>query len=161
MREIRAKLEGELRALERELAIELPREIKTAVAMGDLRENAEYQAALERQRYVRARIGQLRTRLSELGTLNLDRIPRDRIGLGSRIVLVDLDSDAEVRFELVIPELADLERGLVSVASPVGRGLLGRKEGEDVSIEVPSGTKRYEILEVETLHDRGEEGGGS
>ncbi len=161
MREIRAKLEGELRALERELAIELPREIKTAVAMGDLRENAEYQAALERQRYVRARIGQLRTRLSELGTLNLDRIPRDRIGLGSRIVLVDLDSDAEVRFELVIPELADLERGLVSVASPVGRGLLGRKEGEDVSIEVPSGTKRYEILEVKTLHDRGEEGGGS
>jgi Transcription elongation factor len=161
MREIRAKLEGELRALERELAIELPREIKTAVAMGDLRENAEYQAALERQRYVKARIGQLRTRLSELGTLNFDRIPKDRIGLGSRIVLVDLDSDTEVRFELVIPELADLERGLVSVASPVGRGLLGRKEGEDVSIEVPSGTKRYEILEVKTLHDRGEEGGGS
>lgn len=161
MREIRAKLEGELRALERELAIELPREIKTAVAMGDLRENAEYQAALERQRFVRARIGQLRTRLSELGTLNLDRIPKDRIGLGSRIVLVDLDSDAEVRFELVIPEMADLERGLVSVASPVGRGLLGRKEGEDVAIEVPSGTKRYEILEVKTLHDRGEEGGGS
>ncbi len=161
MREIRAKLEGELRALERELAIELPREIKTAVAMGDLRENAEYQAALERQRYVKARIGQLRIRLSELGTLNLDRIPKDRVGLGSRIVLLDLDSDAEVRFELVIPELADLERGLVSVASPVGRGLLGRKEGEDVSIEVPSGTKRYEILEVKTLHDRGEEGGGS
>lgn len=161
MREIRAKLETELRALERELAVELPREIKTAVAMGDLRENAEYQAALERQRYVKARIGQLRTRLGELGTLNFDRIPKDRIGLGSRVVLTDLDSDAEVRFELVIPELADLERGLVSVASPVGRGLLGRKEGEDVSITVPSGTKRYEILEVRTLHDRGEEGGGS
>src|SRR4249919_382122 len=91
MKEVRAKLVGELHALERELTIELPREIKVAVAMGDLRENAEYHAALERQRYVKARIGQLRLRLSELGTMNMDAIPRDRIGLGSTIVLNDLD----------------------------------------------------------------------
>ena len=154
MREIRIRLEQELRDLERELRVELPREIKTAVAMGDLRENAEYHAALDRQRYVKARIGQLMTRLGELGTMNLDRIPKDRVGLGSKVSLLDLDSDAEVTFELVIPEMADLERGLVSVASPIGRGLMGRKAGEDVSIVVPSGTKRYEILELTTIHGR-------
>jgi transcription elongation factor GreA len=153
MREIRARLELELRSLERELTVELPREIKTAVAMGDLRENAEYQAALERQRYVKARIGQLRTRLSELGTMNLDRIPKDRVGLGTRVSLLDLDTDAEVTFELVIPEMADLERGLVSIASPVGKGLMGRKEGDEVTIHVPSGTKRYELLGLITIHE--------
>ncbi len=154
MKEVRAKLEEELHALERELTIELPREIKVAVAMGDLRENAEYHAALERQRYVKARIGQLRQRLSELGTVNLDRIPRDRIGLGTTIVLVDLDVDAEITYELVIPEMADLERGLVSTASPIGRGLLGKKEGEKVVIEVPAGKKRFEILSIVTVHDK-------
>jgi len=154
MREIRARLEQELRGLERELTVELPREIKTAVAMGDLRENAEYHAALERQRYVRARIGQLRTRLSELGTMNLDRIPKDRVGLGTRVSLLDLDADAEVTFELVIPEMADLERGLVSIASPVGKGLMGRKGGDEVTIQVPSGTKRYEVLDLITIHAR-------
>jgi transcription elongation factor GreA len=154
MREIKARLEQELRGLERELTVELPREIKTAVAMGDLRENAEYQAALERQRYVKARIGQLRTRLSELGTMNLDRIPKDRVGLGTRVSLLDLDTDTEVTFELVIPEMADLERGLVSIASPVGKGLMGRRGGDEVTIAVPSGTKRYEILELITIHAR-------
>jgi transcription elongation factor GreA len=93
VKEVRAKLEVELHALERELTIELPREIKTAVAMGDLRENAEYHAALDRQRFVRARIGQLRGRLSELGTMNLDRIPKDSVGLGSTVVLTDLETD--------------------------------------------------------------------
>ena len=154
MEEVRAKLEEELKALERELKIELPREIKTAVAMGDLRENAEYHAALERQRYVRARMGQLRTRLTELGTMNLDRIPRDRVGLGSTVTLLDLESNTEITYELVIPELADIERGLVSSASPVGRGLLGRKQGESIAIEVPSGRKRYEVLELRTVHDK-------
>lgn len=154
MKEVRAKLEVELHALERELNIELPREIKTAVAMGDLRENAEYHAALDRQRFVRARIGQLQLRLSELGTMNLDRIPKDRIGLGSTIVLVDLDIEVTLTYELVIPEMADLEKGLVSAASPIGRGLLGHKDGETVVIEVPSGKKRFEILEIKTIHDK-------
>lgn len=154
MKEVRAKLEEELHALERELTIDLPREIKTAVAMGDLRENAEYHAALDRQRYVRARIGQLQRRLSEIGTMNLDRIPKDRVGLGTTIVLIDLDVDVEITYELVIPEMADLEKGLVSAASPIGRGLLGRKEGEKVVIEVPAGKKRFEILEVKTMHDK-------
>ena len=154
MKEARAKLEEELKLLERELAVELPREIKTAVAMGDLRENAEYHAALERQRFVRARIGQLRTRLSELGTMNLDRIPKDRIGLGSTVLLVDLEIDEEITYELVIPEMADLDKGLVSIASPIGRGLIGRKDGETVTIEIPAGKKRFEILELKTIHDK-------
>jgi len=154
MKAVRDKLEVELHALERELNIELPREIKTAVAMGDLRENAEYHAALDRQRFVRARISQLQLRLSELGTMNMDRIPKDRIGLGTTIVLIDLDGDVELTYELVIPEMADLEKGLVSLASPIGRGLLGRKDGETVAIEVPSGKKRFEIIEIKTIHDK-------
>jgi transcription elongation factor GreA len=153
MKAVREKLEGELRDLERELTIELPREIKIAVAMGDLRENAEYHAALDRQRFVRARIGQLQRRLSELGTMNMDRIPKDRIGLGSTIVLVDLDVDVEITYQLVIPEMADLEKGLISAASPIGRGLLGRKDGETVVIEIPSGKKRFDILGIKTIHD--------
>jgi len=153
MKEVRDKLEGELHALERELNIDLPREIKVAVAMGDLRENAEYHAALDRQRFVRARIGQLQRRLSELGTMNMDRIPKDRVGLGSTILLLDLDVDVEITYQLVIPEMADLEKGLISAASPIGRGLLGRKDGETVVIDVPSGKKRFEIVEVKTIHD--------
>ena len=154
MKEVRDKLETELKALERELTVDLPREIKTAVAMGDLRENAEYHAALDRQRFVKARIGQLRLRLSELGTMNMDRIPKDRIGLGSTILLLDLEADVEITYELVIPELADLEKGLVSTSSPIGRGLLGKKDGDQVTIEVPSGRKRFEVIELKTIHDK-------
>jgi transcription elongation factor GreA len=154
MKEIRDKLEVELKALERELTVELPLALKTAVAMGDLRENAEYHAALDRQRFVRARIGQLRTRLSELGTMNMDRIPKDRVGLGSTILLLDLETDLEITYELVIPEMSDLEKGLVSTSSPIGRGLLGKKDGDAVTIEVPSGTKRFEVIEVRTIHDK-------
>jgi len=106
---------------------------------------------------VGARIGQLRTRLSELGTMNLDRVPRDRVGLGSTIVMIDLAADAEITYELVIPELADLDKGLISLASPIGRGLQGRKQGDTVTIDVPAGRKRYEILEVVTIHDKSEE----
>ena len=154
MKAVRAKLEAELHDLERELTVDLPREIKVAVAMGDLRENAEYHAALERQRFVQARIGQLQRRLSELGTMSLDRIPKDRVGLGSTIVLVDLDIDIEITYDLVIPEMADLEKGLISAASPIGRGLLGRKDGETVVIEVPSGKKRFDIITIKTIHDK-------
>ena len=157
MKAVRAKLEAELHELERELTVDLPREIKVAVAMGDLRENAEYHAALERQRFVQARIGQLQRRLSELGTMSMDRIPRDRVGLGSTILLMDLDIEIEVTYELVIPEMADLEKGLISAASPIGRGLLGKKDGDTVVIEVPSGKKRFDILEIKTIHDKGEQ----
>src|SRR5262245_44593990 len=159
MREVKERLEAELKALEHEFRVELPREIQTARAMGDLRENAEYQAALERQTYVKARIGQLRERLATLMSINLSQLPRDRVGLGSKVTLLDLDSDQEVRYELVFPEIADLERGLISVASPIGSSLLNRREGDEVKIVTPSGTKRFEVLALVTIHAAA--GGGS
>lgn len=162
MREIVDKLTQELRLLERELRIELPKAIKVALSMGDLRENAEYHAALERQAYVKARIGQLRQRLSELGTMNLDQVPRDRVGIGSTVTVLDLDSDEEIIYELVLPEVADLNGGLVSLislASPIGRGLLGKKVGDEVEIRIPTGKRAFEILEMKTLHDKQPERG--
>jgi len=154
MREVRIKLETELKSLEHELIHDLPREIRTAVAMGDLRENAEYHAALDRQRYVKARIGQLRQRLGELSMMTLDRVPRDSVGMGSTVTLLDLDLELEITYELVIPELADLERGLVSIASPIGQGLIGRKLGDTTVITIPAGKKRFEVLELRTIHDK-------
>lgn len=152
MQKIKELLSAELKTLEREFRVELPKEIKTAVAMGDLRENAEYHAALERQAYVKARIGQLRERLGALNTLNLDRLPHDRVGLGSKVTLLDLDNDAEVKYELVFPEVADLEQGLISIASPIGKSLLNRQEGDEVTIRTPNGEKRFELLTLVTVH---------
>ena len=154
MQKVLDQLNDELKRLERELRIELPREIKAALAMGDLKENAEYHAALERQAYVKARIGQLRGRLTELRSVNLAQIPRDRVSLGSRVGLLDLDTDEEIRYELAVPEMAESGDGLISVASPIGKGLMGRKVGDEVIIRIPSGTKQFEILELSTVHDR-------
>ena len=154
MKEARQRLEEELRQLERELRIELPQEIKKALAMGDLRENAEYHAALERQSFVKARIGQLRGRLTDLGMVNMAQVPKDRAGLGSSLTVLDLDQDVEITWELVIPEVADLERGLISIASPIGRGLVGKREGDEVVIEIPTGQRRFEVLGLRTVHDK-------
>lgn len=154
MKEARQRLEGELRQLERELRVELPQEIKKALAMGDLRENAEYHAALERQSFVKARIGQLRIRLTELGMINMAQVPKDRAGLGSSLTVLDLDQDVEITWELVVPEVADLERGLISIASPIGRGLVGKRPGEEVVVEIPSGRRRFEVLQLRTVHDK-------
>jgi transcription elongation factor GreA len=154
MREIIQTLETELRSLEREFRVELPREISTAVAMGDLRENAEYHAALERQAFVKARIGQLRDRLSVLGSMSLEQIPRDKIGLGSSVKLLDLDTDAELTYELVIPEVSDLAKGLISLASPIGEGLAGHVVGDEIEVVIPSGKKHFEVLELVTIHDK-------
>jgi len=153
MKLIREKLEGELKTLEYEFRIELPKEIGNAVAMGDLRENAEYKAALERQSYVRARIGQLRKRLGELSAINVGSIPKDRVALGSKVKLLNLDTDEEVTYQLVFPEVSDLDHGLISIASPVGKGLMGREEGDEFTVQIPTGVKRFELLELRTLHD--------
>ena len=129
--------------------------------MGDLRENAEYKAALERQSYVRSRIGQLQQRLSELSRLKLDSLPRDRIHLGSLVRVVDLETDEETTYELVIAENADASRGRISIASPIARGLMGREAGDEVRIRTPSGVRNLEIVSVETHHDRqGGDGSG-
>lgn len=153
MEAVRNRLLEELKSLERELRVELPKEIKAALAMGDLRENAEYHAALERQGFVRARIGQLKARLGELGTMNLANVPKDRVSIGSKVTLLDLDRDEEITYELVFPELADHPKGLVSIASPIGKGLVGKTEGEVVTIRIPAGQKRFEVLEFTTLHE--------
>jgi len=150
MREVLDKLTVELKALEHEFRVELPKEIRTAVAMGDLRENAEYKAALERQAFVRARIAQLRQRLAEIGTINMAQVPEGKVGLGSEVKLLDLDSDVEVTYRLVFPEIADIEKGLLSSASPIGRSLMGCEEGDDVTVQIPTGTRRFEILELKT-----------
>ncbi len=154
MEQIKAQLASELKGLEREFRVELPREIKTAVAMGDLRENAEYHAALERQAFVRARISQLRERLGALNSINLDQLPRDRAGLGSSVKLLDLDNDREVNYELVVPEMANPEKGQLSIASPIGKSLVGKREEDEITIDTPAGRKNFELLKFVTIHAR-------
>jgi transcription elongation factor GreA len=145
------RFEVEIAQLERELSQELPKEIKRARELGDLRENAEYQAAKERQRFVQARISMLRKRVSEIQLINLDKIPKDRAGFGSKLTL--REDGRESVFELVMPEDAEPDRGLVSVASPIGRALVGREEGDEVSVPTPAGQRTFEILRLVTIHD--------
>ena len=151
---LKSKLEKELQDLQRELRTELPKEIARALALGDLRENAEYQMALERQSYVQARLAQLTRRLSELSTLNLNDIPRDRSALGSTVTVLDQDTGAEIVYELVMNDDSDVTKGSISIGSPIGRGLSGRQIGDEIEIRIPSGRKRYEILDLQTLHDK-------
>ena len=131
----------------------LPREIKRAKEFGDLRENAEYHAALARQQYVQARIQQLRQRLSEISSIDLSKIPRDRAAYGSTLVLYDAEREEEVSYRLVTPEESDPAAGLISTTSPVGRSLMGREEGDEVKVTTPSGTRNFEIKKLTTLHD--------
>ena len=154
MRRIRERLEKELRALEHELRIELPREIQKATALGDLRENAEYHAALERQSYVRARIAQLQQRLSQLSSIRMSQIPRDRAAFGSLVTVRDLDTDEEVTWELVFADEGDAATGKISVSSPIGRALVGKEVGDEVVVRTPSGDRTFEIVDLVTLHDR-------
>lgn len=151
---LKEALEVELKLLERELKIEIPQEIRKAVALGDLRENAEYHAALERQRFLQGRIGQLKQKLSEISLMRFDQIPADRIGLGSLFTALDLDEDREVRFEIVMDGLADPGRGMISISSPLARGFVNRTVGDEVTIVIPSGRKRYEITDLTTVHQR-------
>jgi len=152
----RQALREEMKKLEKELRLELPREIQRARALGDLRENAEYQAALERQTFVRARLGQLQRKLAELATVSHGMLPRDRTALGSIVTLLDLDTKVEISYELVISEESDAAKGKISVSSPIGKGLLGSQEGDERSIQIPVGVKRFEVVKLVTIHDRDE-----
>src|SRR5215510_9911365 len=138
------KFEDEIAALNHELKLELPKEIKRARELGDLRENAEYHAAKERQRFVETRISMLRTRVSEIQLMNLDRIPKDRAGFGSKLTI--RENGLEKVYELVMPEDADPNRGLVSIASPIGKAFLGKEEGDDVEAPTPSGVRTFTII---------------
>ena len=146
------KFEDEIQQLDRELKTELPKEIKRARELGDLRENAEYKAAKERQSIVDARISMLKRRVSEIQLMNLDRIPRDRAGFGSTVHLRDGDG-AVMIYQLVMPEDADAEKGLISTASPIGRAILNKEEGDEVKVVTPGGTKMFELLKLSTIHD--------
>jgi transcription elongation factor GreA len=147
------KFEDELMALEKELKTELPQEIKRARELGDLRENAEYHAAKERQRLVEARISLLKKRVSDIHLMNIDKIPRDRVGFGSTVHLKDGATAAVTVYQLVMPEDADVEHGLISTASPIGRALLNKEEGDEVTVTAPNGSRRFELVKLLTIHD--------
>ncbi len=153
MEELKKRLQDEITALENELRVELPREIAKARAHGDLSENAEYHAAKERQGHVNMRLGQLRARLRELSMIDPSRIPRDRAGLGSTVVVLDVNKDEEMTYYLVTSEDADVNNGRISTSSPIGRGLVGKKVGDTAKIQIPDGTKELEVLKVLTIHD--------
>jgi transcription elongation factor GreA len=150
----RDKLEKELKALEREYRHELPKEIQRALQMGDLRENAEYQSALERQHFVKSRIAQVQQQLQNLSMIDLKALPRDRAALGSTVTVYDAEADRSTTYELVLPEESDFPKGLVSVTSPIGRAIMGRKEGDEVTVKLPVGTRVFEITKLLTLHDK-------
>ena len=151
--EIKKKLEEEIQALEKELREELPKALKTAAALGDLSENADYSAARERQDFVRLRLGQLKQRLADLSMINFDKIPRDRISLGSKVVLLDVDKNEEITYRLVTSEDADADKGLISTTSPIGKSLLNKREGDTVEVKIPSGTRTFEVIRFTTMHD--------
>lgn len=152
-KKIRHKLEEELRTLEHELNHELPKELLRARAHGDLSENAEYKYAKERQGYLAARLGQLKKRLADVAMLNLDNLPTDRAGYGSRVRLMDLQRSVEVEYKLVTTEEADASQGQISTTSPIGKALLGRRVGEEVKVQTPAGTKEFEIVGLHTIHE--------
>lgn len=156
MEDLKKKLHEEITALEYELRNELPKEILKARAHGDLRENAEFHAAKERQRYVDARLSQLKSRLAEFSMIDMSKIPRDKVGLGSTVQVLDLDKDEEVTYKLVASEEADAAKGLISTNSPIGRGLLGKKEGDEVAIPIPGGLRKMEIIRLKTIHQLSE-----
>jgi len=146
------KFEDEIAQLDKELKTELPKEIKRARELGDLRENAEYHAAKERQRLVEARISMLKKRVSEISLMNLDKIPHDKVGFGSTVHLKD-PAGTLIVYQLVMPEDADVEHGLISTASPIGRALLNKEEGDEATVSTPNGSRRFEVVKLLTIHD--------
>jgi transcription elongation factor GreA len=141
----------EIAVLERELKIELPKEIQRARELGDLRENAEYKAAKERQEIVNARIAMLKRRVAEIALMNMDRIPHDRAGFGSTVHLKAESGDTIV-YQLVMPEEADAAKGLISTSSPIGRAILNKEEGDEINVTTPSGTRQFELIKLVTIH---------
>jgi transcription elongation factor GreA len=155
MNDIKKKLQDEITALDYELKVELPKEILKARAHGDLSENAEYHAAKERQGFVNARLNQLKRRLAEMSMVDFTKIPRDRVGLGSTVVVLDSQREEEVTYNLVTSEEADAANGKISTTSPIGRALLGKEVGDVARVQSPGGAKELEILKLTTIHEIG------
>jgi transcription elongation factor GreA len=154
MMDIKKRLEEQIRTLDYELKVLLPKEILKAREHGDLRENAEYKAAKERQSFLQARLGQLHRRLAALSLVNLDKIPKGKVGLGSTVTLKDTTTGDEIVYDLVTPEEADPATGRISPSSPIGKSLLNHEEGDVVEVRVPSGTKEYEVTRLVTIHEQ-------
>ena len=150
---ITRKLQDEIAQLERELHAELPKEIAKARAHGDLSENAEYKYAKERQHLVGMRLQQLRKRVADLSLVNLSKIPRDAAGYGSRVTLLDTEKGGEVGYQLVTAEESDVAQGLISTTSPIGRALLGKKQGDVVRVQTPAGNRTFEVIKLLTIYD--------
>jgi len=152
--EIVKKLEVELEKLNHELRIEIPKELKRAADYGDLSENAEYDAAKQRKQFVESRIGQLQKRISEILSINMAAIPTDRVGLGSMVKIEDINTGEEVCYTFVFPEEVDPEKGKISLASPIGKALVGRKEGDETAVTTPKGARKFEIVSLKTIHEK-------
>ena len=158
MEAVRKKLQDELDSLEEELHFKLPKEIQKAREFGDLRENAEYKAAMERQSIVQARIAQVRQRLGEVESIDISKLPTDSIAYGSKVVLYDIDSDEKHTYRLVTSEESDPENGLISTVSPIGQALMGKVEGDTIKVKTPKGFRNFEIYRLTTIHElKGEE----
>ncbi|HEX3320431.1 MAG TPA: transcription elongation factor GreA [Terriglobales bacterium] len=150
---IKKKLQDEINALEYELSHDLPKELKKAVALGDLSENAEYHMAKQRQEFVKARLRQLGRRLADLSLINLNNIPKDKVGLGSTVKVYDSDKGEEIEYKLVTSEESDVAAGKISTTSPIGRALLNKKVGDATVVVTPSGKRELEVLKLTTMHD--------
>jgi transcription elongation factor GreA len=157
---IKKQLLEEIAKLEHELQHELPAEIKKAVALGDLSENAEYHMAKQRQDFVHARLGQMKKRMAELSLVNLANIPRDRVAFGATVTVFDTTKDEEIVYKLVTSEESDVSKGLISTTSPIGHGLVGKKVGDVATIVTPNGKRELEILKLTTIHDEAGDGEG-
>lgn len=155
IQQMREKLGKEIEDLTRELTVTLPQAIATAVAMGDLRENSEYKAALERQQLVQARLGQLHQRLAQVQQMANTEAPADRVGLGSKVTVEDLASGEQETYTVVFAEMMDIDAGHISLASPLGRALKDTKPGEEVSLKLPTMQRRLRVIEVITIHQQG------
>ncbi len=151
--QIKRKLQEEMNQLEHELVHDLPKEIKKAAALGDLSENAEYHMAKQRQEFVKARLRQLGKRMADLALINMDNIPRDKVGLGSTVRVYDNDKNEEVEYKLVTSEESDFASGKISTSSPIGRALLNKKVGDTAIIVTPNGKREMEVLKLSTIHD--------
>jgi transcription elongation factor GreA len=150
---VKRKLQDEIDALEHELNHELPKELKKAVALGDLSENAEYHMAKQRQEFVRARLGNLKKRMGDLSLINLANIPKDRAAIGSTLKVYDGTKEEEIEYKLVTSEESDVTKGLISTTSPIGRALMGKKVGDTVTVVTPNGARELEVLSLKTIHD--------
>ena len=154
MEEVKKKLRAELDLLEHELHFKLPKDIQHAREFGDLKENAEYKAAKDRQSMVQARISQLQQRLIEVDSIDLSKIPTDRAAYGSNVVLYDVEKDEKIKYRLVTSEESDPDNGLISTVSPIGQALMGKEEGDEVKVKTPNGWRNFEISRLRTIHEK-------